>query len=342
MSFTSLSKHRRGRFSALCLSLTLAAITAAPVARADLPAAQALLDEGNRAAASGDYGTALSRFNAAYAQYPGANILLNIGTALRRLGRHAEAGTVYERYLRDPGANPDRIPEIERALAEIDGSVSRVTISIGEPGARLWVDGREIGGFVSGGAVRLDPGEHTLGAGRGTPTILQTVRVGAGESRSIVLGGPAAAPAMAPVIVPGPAVAYAEEPEPPMRPRRRAMSPQRAVGIALDVVGAVGMATGIGLGCAAIAIESAASDHCLGGGAACEPRGLELTQQAKVYGQATSAAFGIGGALLIAGLIVGGTAPRYDTSASPARSPRVGFGFGSVRGGGLLTLEGSW
>lgn len=320
---------------ALCAALAIGALGVAPSARADLPAAQALLDEGNRYAASGDYAAALSRFNAAYAEYPGANILLNIGAALRRLGRHAEAGTVYERFLRDPSANPAKVPEIQRALAEIDGTVARVTITIGEPGARLWVDGREISGFTSGGAIRLDPGEHTLAAGRGAPTLSQGVRVAPGESRSIVLGGPAAAP----VVAPPPAVVDVETPPPPAR-RYRWMNPQRAVGIALDVVGALGLATGVGLGSAAIAISQSASSHCLGGGAACEPRALELERESKAFGQATSVCFGAGAAVLIAGLIVGGTAPRYDTVARADRAPRVGFA--SMPGGGLLTVEGSW
>jgi hypothetical protein len=323
------------RFSTQLLAAALAAVLTASSAVAlaqdpsALSAAQALVDEGNRAAAAGDYQTALDRFSAAYARYKSPPILLNIATAMRRLGRNAEAGDLYERYLREPGANPQRMDEVRRELGDIDASVGRITISSADPRGRVWLDGRLLPGFPNGGTIRVEPGEHTVAGGREAAVVSEVVRIEARNTRTVWLR----APGMVPVVPAAPAY---DEPPPPRRLRvRRPMSGQRIAGIVLDAVGGLGIATGFGLGIAGLGVQQSANDHCLGGGDACEPRALQLEAQARHIGQAATVCLGAGAGVLIAGLIVGGTAPRYDTGSSE-RGPRVAFGPGSI------VVEGSW
>lgn len=329
----SLHGFRKGFVSAALAAFLL---TSATGARAQDPAAvaaaQALVDDGNRAASAGDFQTALDRFSAAYVRYKSPNILLNIATALHKLHRYAEAGNLYERYLRDPGASPQRIEDVSRRLAEIDAVVARLTISTAEPNARIWLDGRELPGFPSGGTIRVDPGEHTVAAGRTSADISQVVRVEARDTRTVWLGG--AGP-----VAPAPRVVMVEVPpapdgEPPPRRVRRSMSGQRIAGVVLDVVGGLGIATSLGLGITALVIHEDANDHCLDRGAACEPRALTLEKQSRGFARATDITLGAGAAVLLTGIIVGATAPRYDVGSS--RGPRVAVGPGSI------SLEATW
>jgi len=322
------------------LAATLVALTVASAAPAraqpagDFAGAQALLDEGNRAATAGDFAAALERFRAAYARYKSPNILLNIGTALRRLGRGPEAAVVYEKYLRDPGASPERAAEIRRAIGEIDTTVGRVTIGATDTGAHVWIDGSELLGFASGGTVRLAPGQHTVAAGRDAPLASEVIRVQAGEARSVFLRLPQASP-------PAPRVLVVTRPERRARRPRRAMGPLKITGVVFDVVGGLGLAGSIGAGTAALVIDHDASRHCLDRGPACEPRALELERDAQAASRAASILVGVGSGLLITGLILGAvdSGVRYDEAR--ARSlPRVGCA--PAPGGGFVTLGATW
>lgn len=329
--------HRRFLAAALA-ALLGAGATTAHAQDPNMAAAQELTDAGNRAAAAGDFTTALERFNAAYARYQSPAVLLNIGLSLRRLGRHAEAGNIFDRYLREPGSNPQRVDDVRRQLGEIDATVGRLTISLADPSARIWLDGRELPGFPNGGTLRVDPGDHTVAAGRAGPELSEVVRVEPRATCTVLLGSaaPAPAPVMVPAPPPDPALVEVPDAEPP---RRRSMSGQRIAGVVLDTVGGLGIATGIGLGIAALSVQQASNRHCLGGGDACEPRAFELERQARGLGQAASICLGAGAGVLVTGLIVGATARRYDTGSTGKR-PRVGLGF--APGGGSITVEGSW
>ncbi|MFT3768355.1 MAG: hypothetical protein QM820_23145 [Minicystis sp.] len=320
----------------LAAALAALALTGAGAARADeLAIAQALVDEGNRAAAAADYATALDRFRAAYARYRSANILLNIGTTLQRLGRGPEAAVVYEQYLRDPGANPARVPEIRRALADIDATIARVTIGTSDTGARVWVDGGELNGFAPGGMVRLAPGEHTIAAGREAPIAAETIRVAPGEARSVYLRLPAPpAPLVAPP-VPAPPAVVLDAPEAPTGPRR-ASSPLGGIAVGFDIIGGLAFAGGIAGGVVAVVMNHDASSHCLQRGPACEPRAIELENGARKAGQISSVLFGTGAAAIITGAILHAVDRSSRRDGMVPRGPRVAVG------PGFVGVEGSW
>lgn len=330
----------------LAAALALLALLPATSRADDLGDAQVLLDQGRRAVAARDDATAVDRFREAYARYPSPAVLPELGAALRRQGRDPEAAVVYERFLRDPGPSGARVAEVRRALAEIDAAVARVTVSADDPSARVWIDGAFLEGFAPGGMLRLAPGEHTVAVGHEAPLLTETIRVAPGEARSVFLRVPAASP-----LPPGPpgilpprppsGMAPAGEPEPPEAyeapPRRRSgsMNPVKGVAITFDVLGGLGIATGFGLGIAALVIDFSASDHCLDRGAACEPRALELQNQARTFGRAGGIVAGAGGGLLVTGLILGAVARSLRDGAGPARA-RVALG------PGFVGLEGSW
>lgn len=274
---------------------------------------QVLLDEADRAAAANDHATALERLRAAYERDKSASILLNIGVALHRLGRYPEAAVVYERYLRDAGANPQRVSEVTRALAEVDSHVARVTVASSDPAARVWLDGRELVDFALGSTVRLAPGEHLVAAGRDAPLAGETIRVAAGEARSVWLNIPVAQPS-------APSVVVVTVPEAPA-PRYDSNKAAKAVTVVFSALGGVSIVTGIALGAYALSKEHEAGKHCLDHGDACDARGVELDKQAHAFGQASTITLGAGATLVVVGAVVG--AVTRSSGVRAGRLPRV-------------------
>ncbi len=177
---------------AAALAVILALVAAAPGrAAADAKAereARALFMEGNKLLDQGDYVGALDLYEAAYQKFPNAKILVNMGTALRNLGRNADAAAAYEKYLADPGANPALVKDVEKLLKELDAKLARLVIEVEEPGARVLLDGKEIGLSPQKIQLRIEAGPHMVAAEKEgfTPT-LATVNLAAGEERSVQL-----------------------------------------------------------------------------------------------------------------------------------------------------------
>src|SRR5262247_3006086 len=118
--------------------LVVASLLAAPRAFAQQPPqpdpskmdAKALMQTGVRLLEAKDYLGALAVFKDAYARFPSAKILLNIGTTQKLLNRNAEAANTYQRYLDSKDADPARRAEITQILADIDKVVGRLEISV--------------------------------------------------------------------------------------------------------------------------------------------------------------------------------------------------------------------
>lgn len=319
------------------LLLTASLFFAATPVRAQGADVGALLDEAARAAQAGDNATALDRYRAAYARYKSAAILLNIGTALHRLGRYPEAAIAYEQYLRDPGANPERIADVRRALADVEARVARVTVGASDPEARVWVDGAALPGFAMGSSLRLSPGEHVIAAGREGPVASETVRVAAGEARSVFLrlpAPPSRPPPVPIVVIPAPPSA---EPPPPLVVEQ-SNGGQVATGVLLGV-GGLAFAGGLISGLYALVRNQDASRHCLDGGAACDAEGVRIDGQVKAAANISSVTLGVGSALLITGAIVG-AATRTRGPRAASALPRVAVT--PIPGGAFAGLEASW
>jgi tetratricopeptide (TPR) repeat protein len=189
---------RRLAISALLFSTIMAGVPskgllAAPdeVAQPDpkkKAAATKLLAEGNRLSNDGQYVEALEKFRAAYDVYPSPKLLLNIGTMLRQLGRNVEAAEVYEKYLRDPGADPQQREFLTRTLDEINSLVGHLRVTVSPPDATVSLDGAPIEVPAAGTEVRVEPGTHKVaGEKKGLPPALVTVSVARGENREVVL-----------------------------------------------------------------------------------------------------------------------------------------------------------
>jgi hypothetical protein len=123
--------------------------------------AQELLNEGTTAYESGDFATALRRFNAAYALYPSPKLWLNIGQALRDLDRPGEAMDAFERFIDgvdDPP--PDVLAEARRSVTELVKQLNGLALDCPVSGAMVMLDGVPVGRTPLVRKLWLTPGRH--------------------------------------------------------------------------------------------------------------------------------------------------------------------------------------
>lgn len=238
---------------------------------------------------------ALEKYRAAYARFPSPKLLLNIGTALRQLGRSVEAAEAYEEYLRAPDADPARSADLRRILGELDAVVGRLRIEVSGPWDAVRLDGKRLDAFQSGQSLRVPPGEHTLIADRaGMPPAVQTVTVAAKQERKVTLRFTPQAPERAPT---GAGV-------------------QRKLAFAFGGVGLAGLAAGAIAAGVAKALDAAAARRCLSP-SACDQAGVDLGKSAIAGGTAATVAVAVGVGALGTGVVLFFTTPRFQPKPTP-------------------------
>lgn len=147
----------------LCMSTVALAQPAPPPDGAKVDA-KSLMLSGVRLLEAKDYLGALAVFKDAYARFPSAKILLNIGTTLNLLERRAEAGNTYQRYLDATDADAAKKPDVIAALADIDKTVGRLEISVTPDDAEVQVNDGEWQVARAARLVRVAEGPFTVRA----------------------------------------------------------------------------------------------------------------------------------------------------------------------------------
>lgn len=308
---------RRG-LAAGIVAVALVTSGSAPANEAtDKAAATKLLRTGNQLLGDGDYVAALEKFRAAYARYPSAKILLNIGTTLRQLGRNLEAAETYEAYLKDPKAEPAKVADLQRILKEIEAITARVRIEVNEPGATVRLDSKDIRDFKSGMEIRVEAGDHTVIAERaGFPPAVQTVKLLPHEQRTITL-----------------------RLSPPEKVVVAVSGPQRTISYVVGGAGAAGLLAGGAAGIVAILQNKAAKGHCQAT-TVCDQDGVDLGNRAKTSALVSTVTLAVGAGALVTGVILFLTTPSVPKTEPTPKAPLVGLG---VSGGGpFLTVGGSF
>ena len=139
------------------------------------------------------YRPALEELNAAYAIRPEPGVLYSIGQCHVALGHVREGIEALSTYLRE---GQDRMPPgrhdlIEVQLALLESRMAELTIIADRPGARVTVDGREVGTTPLAEPVRLAAGTHTVAARFGAaPPASQQVTLVEAERRALRLAIP--------------------------------------------------------------------------------------------------------------------------------------------------------
>jgi len=143
-------------------------VYAAPAAKpAEAPgAAEAKkhFEQGLRLHREGLFQEALAEFQRANSLAPRASIQRNIAQCHRDLKDLPKAYEAYETLLRDYTSTlrPPEIEEVKRVLDELSAVTGGVDVKITEPGAKITIDGVEVGTTPLPRALRVRVGSHRL------------------------------------------------------------------------------------------------------------------------------------------------------------------------------------
>jgi hypothetical protein len=150
--------------------------------------AKALMQSGVKLLEAKDYLGALAVFRDAYARFPSAKILLNIGTTLKLLNRNAEAANTYQRYLDAKDADAGRRGEIAGILADIDKTVGVLQIGATPSDAEIQVnDEPDWVPAASAKVWRIAPGKFSVRARKdGFQGETKSAQIAPGEKASLV------------------------------------------------------------------------------------------------------------------------------------------------------------
>jgi hypothetical protein len=148
----------------LAILLATAAVASAQPG-GDKVDAKSLMQSGVKMLEAKDYLSALAIFKDAYARFPSAKILLNIGTTLKLLDRKADAANAYQHYLDSHDADPARRGEVNDVLAELDKHVGKLAVTCDPGDAEIQV-GDDWEPAAQAKVVRVNAGAYTLHARR--------------------------------------------------------------------------------------------------------------------------------------------------------------------------------
>jgi hypothetical protein len=152
----------RARLAIVACLVAGGVAAAQPAPDGDKTDARALMQSGLKLFGAQDYLGALAVFKDAYARFPSAKILLNIGTTLTRLDRKADAANVYQRYLDSSDADPKRRPEVTKALDDLDRAVGILELEVTPATAEVQVGDGEWVVASTATHLRVTPGEATI------------------------------------------------------------------------------------------------------------------------------------------------------------------------------------
>jgi hypothetical protein len=164
----------------------------APSDPPDKARARALLKEGVRLLNAGQHAPALRKFEDAYAAFPSAKILVNIGTAQSALGRPADAANTYQRYLDSESGDAAQLPAVRTALADLDAKLGRLAVKLRGPTGSAGEVRVANGAWLALSAttlVRVAPGHFEIQArsAAGAREAGASGAIAAGEQKEIVV-----------------------------------------------------------------------------------------------------------------------------------------------------------
>lgn len=329
-------------------SLLLALLSATAPALADATpedraSADQLYNDASKLMTAGSYAEACPKLGASQRLDPAIGTLLKLGFCFAYAGQTASAWASFndaEAMARKAG-DKARAAEAAKRAHELEAKLSRLTIAIEveatAPDVEVRRDGAVVDRSVLGAALPVDPGAHVISAsapGKATWTSSITVAAGPGTTTVRV---PALLPAPVAEAPPPPASPPAEAPAPPPRPPA-GWSTQRKVALGVGAAGVVGVAVGAIFGAVTLGKTSEARGYCSKTKPPqCEPMGVTLYSAANRTANVSNVAMGVGGAAVIAGVVLFLTAPAGGASRATAPEkttlrvlPAVGLGSAGI------------
>jgi hypothetical protein len=306
----------------------LASAPASADQAADAAAAEALFKEGRTLLEQGRLEEACAKLAESQRVDPSVGTMLNLGDCLERRGKTASSWGVFTEAARMAEKRGDkaRAAEAARRAAALAPTLQKLAIVVPPatrvPGLEVRKDGELVGEGQWGSAIPTDPGAHTIEAiapaHKAWSTVVRVETSGAGASVEI--------PALEALVGPAPGTAA------PF------WGAQRIAGAAVGGVGLVGVVVGAAFGIVTFQKTGDAKPYCSATMPYCTQAGITLENDAKTTANVSNAAFAIGGAALVAGLVTFFTAPAGDSK--PPSGVRVGPAIGQGHAG--VAVEGRW
>ena len=137
----------------------------------------------------GDYRAALIEFERAYALHPTYRLLYNLGQVAYELRDYTATERYFKQYLEEGKDEipADRRAEVEQDLARVRARIASVRLVTNQPGARLFVDDKEVGRAPLG-PYRLSAGQHRIQAQQtGFSPVARVVEVAGGDDVTVRL-----------------------------------------------------------------------------------------------------------------------------------------------------------
>jgi hypothetical protein len=337
MTSRSTAQVRARRFAVCWLWVAgLAGASPRAVAQPDARArADALFADGNAAIARDDTATAAARYRAAWELVPDARYALNLGIALSELGRTAAAAEAFTIYLADPACDPAKRPVLEQRLALWRPELGEIILDVAPASAVVEIDGVRPLRSTSGTGVPVAPGSHRVTARaaghRGGELSLAVAARGRAIAHIalVAVGGaePGAEPGATPGVEPG--VKPGATPATIGRTGGESVGARPWKWIALGA-GLAAVAAGSYFGVTAMNRWAEVDDRCPRGECTA-PADIAFADDAHRAGTRANIAFGVGGAALVAALLLW----RFEPGP---RSPSISIA--PHTSGGLLCISG--
>ncbi len=314
----------RQRLAAVALVLG-AALSAAPAARADdtkVVAAEALFNEGRALLDRGRFEEACERFERSEQIDPAVGTLLNLGECYEKLDRIASAWAAYRQAVALAVTRNDerRATLARRAAANVEPRLARLSIAVDEkvPGLVVTRNGTPVDAAAFDTPVPVDAGPQVVIATAPARKPWQTtIEVAQGSSELLRV----------PPLVIDPSADAAPSSEAPAE--RQPNSTQRTVAIALEIGGGAVLAGGLLFGGLAAARWSSVEESCPDGRCPTEAerqRRASDADAAQTFATLSNVSLAVGGAALVAGIVLHLTAPNRRLTIAPAFDRRsVGF-----------------
>jgi hypothetical protein len=169
---------------ALLPSASAQVSTPSDAARAE---ARERFDRGLRLFNSGDNSGALAEFRRAYDLVANTVVLYNIGLVYAQTGRAVEATDALDRVLSRPGElSAERLAIARRTRDEQAARIANVAVAANDAGARVEVDGIEVGTTPLGAPLRITSGTHVVGlVAAGYSPQRKEIAIAGGEKQSL-------------------------------------------------------------------------------------------------------------------------------------------------------------
>jgi hypothetical protein len=307
-------------------------------------AAQALYEQATAHMSARSYAEACPKLEEVTRLVPeGIGARLTLGDCYEKLGKLASAWSQFAlaETMAARAGQPERAMKAATRAAALRPRLATLTIEVADPtrsipGISVVRDGVAVGAAQWGTALPVDAGAHEVlvtapgyqpwkrdveAVADGAPV---TVKVGTLQAEKAAL--PAAPP---------------QRGAPGVRPPWD-RTWQRPMGLAAIATGTAGLSAGAVLGMLSITKgnQSNQGGHC-NDKSYCDPVGLALRDEALALGDASTAAFILGGAVLVGGIVLVATAPpRGDRKPRSPSSPPIAAEMRAAPGG--LALTGRW